>query len=407
MSSKESLEILNIDILRSIAKISGIAKYAKLEKKELISKILEVTFIVGNKKEIIKNTKYSYLIGPISLYEYRSNKYNKRVYLFGDYHSKDAMCKKSYPSRNPYNTINIDKFIEYTLLQNPNKIIDVFLEATYTKGTIKEMLLEVYKTSYLADTIDTFKNPEGTSRQADSKDCLHDKKESECKYHNGRFHYTDVRNFTPDLFIINAILDDSSDNKGKLELLKNLLSLFSDKDDSTFILTDILKNTKIMKQLKNIKDESVKTVLINYVSNIISKNIITVKEMKRLLSILQKGEEMEIIDKIFYYYLQNKWNKITSVLMDVYLLSRMFRSFSQKDSTSIHLIGEKDDEINNIIIYAGDCHIRLYCEIFEKLDFDFIEESSSMKFDEDLNPIKEEHDFQCLNIRKFKQPFFS
>ena len=87
--------------------------------------------------------------------------------------------------------------------------------------------------------------------------------------------------------------------------------------------------------------------------------------------------------------------------MDMYLMGRVFRSFST--------IGNNpSSDPLNIIILTGAAHTEVYRNILGKIGFKQIEITNAYG-GESGSPIgpTSEVPFRCIDIRKFKQPFFS
>ena len=73
-----------------------------------------------------KSNNPTYILGPISLSYHISEKYNKKIYIFGDQHKFiSRTCSDQ--------TMKIDSFIDYVLNNNTDKLIDIFLEFEYTE----------------------------------------------------------------------------------------------------------------------------------------------------------------------------------------------------------------------------------------------------------------------------------
>lgn len=129
-----------------------------------LQRILELYF--NNSIKNIKHCNFITLIKSISYHT--STRYNKQIYVFGEFHNSVATCK--------IDKCNVYEFILNNILNIP-KFIDLFLETPYTTKGIKE----IPKTKGLLGKFET-----------DFKDCLIFEKEK-CNYPNIRFHNTDIR----------------------------------------------------------------------------------------------------------------------------------------------------------------------------------------------------------------------
>lgn len=166
----------------------------------------------------------TYLNGPISYYYLISPDRKKRVYLFGDFHSKDEGCDKITEK-----FIKLEQLIENTISTNHDKIIDVFFEIDPFKSvdSIKYENLDCFLTDtrvYFVDKGCFIPHTLGTKK--DCKDI----------YPNARFHASDVRYFYCDYI---SHMDQCEERINKLIL--DQLGKIEDKD--------------IQKKIKLLKDE--------------------------------------------------------------------------------------------------------------------------------------------------------
>jgi hypothetical protein len=334
-----------------------------------------------------------YIQGPISLTEWKG--FGKHIYVFGDVHKYKKGCNQLQKN------IRIDEYISQVINYNRDKLIDIYLEIPYIQKN------EIRKYSSLID--------EGYLFNQTNKrflDCLEVKKNN-CKYKNTRFHYIDIR-FAKLRFYINmqflynnveslAIkfdeicekIEDETLTKKKLnksidEIFNILYRLY--KKDLFFDYNEAVNLAKINKQIKNIKDDNVRLLLdkklnklrieFNEVQNIIdfiNKTFFDFNNEKFLLKLKE--------DENIHFELQNKFSEFNGFLlnfeihlMDLYLLGRIFRSFK----------GGSDPKF--IIIYTGGTHSDNYNKFFGEIGM----KSISHSYSED----------QCVNISKFKRPFF-
>ena len=106
----------------------------------------------------------------------------------------------------------------------------------------------------------------------------------------------------------------------------------------------------------------------------------------------------ECIKSVQQYYrkeipaeqVKNITNLFDVPMMDIYILSRMFRTFQQKKN-------EYSEPPKNIIVYAGLYHINLYSRFLTKLGFKLLHKAEQ----------KDIMGIQCIRISELKQPFFS
>lgn len=367
-----------------------------------------------------KNKKYDFITYPVFLDELISNKYNKHIYLFGDRHVTDIKCPH-YASKMKVTDL-LTFLSSLPDLKDKDKnplLIDYYFELPY-KNKLKENFYKkqsVYSVDALSNINKTFFN------------CLQVNKES-CKYKNVRMHYSDIRSDDThfgDLakiqlfiglisFLVYKILSgDVSDpyknfdywrvnidevktfpkdrpikyfsNINMFDINWNKLLFFKNNNTIDELVDYYLKVSKVYKQLENIEFpqiyQDIKNELIHhYIKKWIS---IIFDNLDFLRNIIDKTplELNKDNDKIFN--IQQSMLK-NDKIMDVYLLSRLFKKHQNAPSSQ------------NIIIYVGLNHANFYKDFFQRHGFKSIRSTSS---------IDNNRDHQCINISNFKQPFFN
>lgn len=93
---------------------------------------------------------------------------------------------------------------------------------------------------------------------------------------------------------------------------------------------------------------------------------------------------------------------LINYLMDYYLLMRMFRTFDTKSKPRKF----DSEEANNCIVYVGDAHARLYRKILSKIGFKTINSTCSNHNNKLPKEFEKCTGNRCLDISKFKVPFF-
>lgn len=353
-----------------------------------------------------KSCKYFkplYLIGPISAVKLYSKKYQKAVWLFGDEHVISPVCKTDISGDKK---ISIMKLIEKELNYDTNKLIDIYTETAFIsrdipeRGAVGDSFLSLIRRQF--------------------EDCLQVDKSS-CAFGNARFHYSDIRMYLhPEVIFFDLIslivLDMSNgDFESAMFTWQKLLSSYRSYEVlrtfvSSYKFTDYLENTKILKQIKNVADPEVRNRLLSVLDEIVL-NAPTGKQMMDLLDHVRS--DSTDIDAIRYndyddeYYRQRvKIFNVNSRLMDVYILARMFRDFRKSPATVETSNGLEEGELpdrysgpaKNIIVYAGDNHVRRMKKILTTLlDFKVLYEDESAD---------KEQDFQCLGLSKVIFPLF-
>ena len=250
----------------------------------------------------LKNIKY--ILGPINYSEYEYN--GKNICIFGEIHKlyRYDTCAKSKDD-----TVYFHNFLQTLLISNPHTFYDFFLETGYKNknepitGKRKEYEFSFY---YLDEFL---------------KDCLSFVKN--CPYKNLRAHYTDTRAtiIPAHNVIVDMYYNASSTQEIDIEYFK--------KD-----IISLLKSDKLL--LKELGKSYLGDEILQFC-------------IDRVRKIHNIGGAITAAVAIL----------IGTVIMDAYLLARVFRKF--KKST------DKPEELSNIIIYAGDYHAQAYDEFMESI----------------------------------------
>jgi hypothetical protein len=317
------------------------------------------------KDELLKiyspKVKHKWLEGPISLTELYSERYNKHVYLFGDHHVRETTCQN-----NP-DTISIKDLINKTCVINSDQVIDLFGEVPI--GDLYEQRFS-FPDIYLRD-IDNLKTG-----------CGH-RKNTECAFDNVRFHYSDMRqSYIPSAGILIRLFyeKDFSRKKEILQQGENEFMEFYGKPTWKKEVKDLF--FKIKKQIDNIQYPELYLLLIDMYEDVLEDIIFVFERVKTHYT---HGSSLSFSVGGYLGKVDAKFTK----LLDVYILSRMFRTFNQvKDRYS--------EPPKNIIIYAGDLHSQALKRTLTSLGFHTLFETSDR-----------DGSHQCLDISKLQQPLFS
>lgn len=336
--------------------------------------------------------KYDYLSGPVKLTVHYSEKYKKYIYIFGEIHIKNEKCLEHKHSSTMANFLS-------NVVRNSDKFIDIFIE----QPILHRETTKLFAGGIIGDITDKF----GSSCTEIEKTCWN--------YPNLRYHYTDIRKNTSDhlLYLIHVLLRPLTE--GRLyggETLDNIIKLYEDNQkyfkDVTTLITEVdkrYKNFKLEKQLEHIKNNDVKTKLIQYIEHNInmqankdnSYNIaLSLEKMIDILKMVKKQATSDNVESLLLKtdiikHADNLYMGMLKSLvyyMDMYLLARLFREFKSKRGFNSH-------EPKYVIIYAGNSHAEHYREFLKILDFDMLKEIKvSNKYD------------NCIDIRELNQPLF-
>jgi hypothetical protein len=306
----------------------------------------------NEKKDTLIYTKVDFIRGPEQITEIRLASPQKHFYLFSDIHERDAKCQDEAK----YHIENIDTFLVNTLLQNPKKTIDLFLEQDYITFSIrrgekyaKERKLpqqHLKEQGFLFWDVSIAFNK-----------CLQIVKK-DCSFRNGRFHYTDVRTFFRSfqtlyitlkylehmLRLVKIDRDTWNDKLSLLELAYGILI------EDKWIVVDkwnfqtIFDSLKITKQIKNIQDANIKKLLRNFfVTDGIIAHSTDPQEIHSLLFDLRSQQDNYLKSEDKQFQMRLRVTKVREGLslwrvwfMDTYLMARCFRHFMGIMSTIIY-----------------------------------------------------------------------
>lgn len=325
----------------------------------------------------MKGHKIQTIEGPIYLGEYFSQRHDKHIYLFGDIHIRRKRC----PIPNTQ-TIHIVNFIKQTVRDNPEKVVDVFIEVDFASSDSADIIERnmaqfmrlghefLPSNSYLMDLRQEF------------YDCLQIDK-SRCPDQQTRYHWSDARNKG----IIGEWLQlfhEITSAERLQPLVKTLLILQGNEllDRTPTDIVELYRQTKVWKQIQNIPfDDVVQAFRKHY-----DREIITGFQSFRVLwrQLNQDSHEDEFHEVSIFLL------TIISQLMDAYTMARVFRTFTQKP-------GQFSGPPQYIIVYAGIAHIEGMKTFLGTLNgMELIAESKSEIIDKD---------HQCL-LSQSQLPFF-
>jgi len=310
----------------------------------------------------MESQNWTYIKYPVSVSEHYSTTYNKHIYIFGDYHSKDMSCPKK---SNSTNTIDLPTFLKnLTNLKNTDgspKFIDFFFEYPDPNKYINNK--EISFEGYFQYIHDTFKNYLNKISNID----------------NARFHHTNIRIISEIRNLIYPFYYYEPTRTLNIVLLKRV---FTNTDN---YIDNILKLTKINKQIQNITNPSIRKIIKDELETPARTKIkqITLEHIEKLKN------NMFNRDLASFIYINLK--DCFSLIMDMYLFARIFRNFEIKTNTY-------SNQPKNIIIYVGENHAERYRIMLKTFYFSSGKTIKSQKF---------KKDYQCVKVVDIQQPFFS
>jgi len=403
--------------------------YGQYEKKVLSQLILnhskqnDTTVPKEEKKPIT-----DFIGGPLSLTMHWSKKYKKLIYIFGERHDRTDDCWFSFKSDQ---MMLIEDYLEQ-LFKHTDVFIDFYLETGRT--------YEYYVHTRLALIKERL------------KDCLYNPntKENENKCNLSRMHYVDVRregsdlktidrmsyasikmfnimcivNTNPRLKTLSPLLDKYNYDTQIKPILEEFskINIYDDKeDDEKYADYDAFWDKQIEEHIFVTKKVTRSTIHYKIKSFIkkeirctLDKTSYKKIDIKRLLETVKvfiatlNKYSTETVNKYDFESFTDTDRKIlldlefarflviiNSKIVDYYLLCRIFKVF---DFTKLknHRWTDEPKEPHNIIIYAGNAHSESVRDFLKELEFKKISTTSS--FSKVSN---------CIDIRKFPQPFFS
>jgi len=303
------------------------------------------------------------LAGPYALEKLVSQSNNRIIYIFYDYHGKPSCTPKS---------TSIVAFVDSLLKEPRNYIIDFMVEASIKDvSTQSEEKSHLYGLRFLL------------------KDC-YSKDRSKCLYNNTRVHWTDVRldESLINYFQIGGLIEESRKYPPSyyndlginiLDLNQKLLGMLRTQN-SRFDLDLTLKESKIIKQINNIANETDRAALLMEIKNK------TRWSFDKLVQLTERPNQVYVDTKISEAIL-----KFTALFTDAYMISRMLRNFGNYAA-------------NNIILYAGGAHSENISRILKDLGY-IVKSSVGLEQHEKLIKGEESKDFQCLDVTEMLPMF--
>ncbi len=399
------IETYNTTVLDDVDKVTQAAFYSEAKKHRGKGKGLTTLMDLIYKHYQGKKPKPKFIGGPRTLTLHWSDKYQKMIYIFGEYHSRSTDCTK-FPSLKaqglnvdqPQGEMTIESFLE-DLITNTDAFIDMYFEfPAYTDGKYinPNLLARGYRMERLLHHFET---------------CLQYARRAASKCQLVRIHYFDVRKeegegihdvawFRRKLQRLFSAVDKKKQLKDILKddpRIKKVLNGLNSHTIKTFdkFWEHQLKENPYVK--KEVAKSPLKDKIIAFITKEIKKEAMLHRAMwrKEIPKIFKPKNDDEFVDSFRQVY--DATVAPNARIPDAYTLARIFKDF---DTTKHVFKGgswDQPKQAHNIIIYAGDSHSRTYRKFLNKeLGF---KELAKTEVDRGV--------YNCLNMSKFPQPFFS
>ena len=347
--------------------------------------------------------------GPSSLTFHWSDKYQRQIYIFGEYHSSDIDCQKDEDSEC---IIPVEIFFD-DLFKNTNAFIDIFFEfpSYYKQDLYGAETCYLDNDFRLSELFKKFNN------------CVHYKTRGHDDCRLARAHYFDIRiqsekviNYDDILWyerIVEDILNayDSEEEQRKkflliyklIDLVPKFRTILENLNKEGFWRRQIRENKLINKELDKIEYPEIKEKILDFVEKKV------VKEAKKDIIYFQTYVPDILNDVSSPYEVLTAYKQINLCIFvpcarisDAYTLARMFKKFNMKELQEKGYEGDTDqpDEARNIIIYAGNAHSELYRKFLEKkLGFEKINQIGNLKKNKYF-PVSSQYK-NCIDMRNF------
>lgn len=376
---------------------------------------------------IYKLPVVDYITGPFTLSYHYIPSLNKKIYIFGEYHTLKNPCANNY--------MNIYDYLEKIFLNTP-LFIDFYLEDDKTDidNEAEYTLNYNFSKNYIEkNTLNSYLQQFGLMNYLRYKfiKCIYHKKDTLCQ--SIRSHYIDMRPIhykknrkyiseLNEIIYLFRIIYLEITIKKKVEcfnslfnlysvknrkMLENVLKSLSGENIDNYILEEITKHPKIKKEIGKI-DYSIRIKILQFFKfskivklsvlelyNYFSKNVITNIENKRT-DILDDFSKISEKYKYIISTINNILTPIGVLYVDIYTITRLFINFDTNGKNKKH---NAPSSQNNIIIYTGNAHSENYRKFFISLN--------TLSENTLYNKINEPYiENNCLDMRNIPQPFF-
>lgn len=342
----------------------------------------------------------AFIGGPEILTVHWSDKHQKMIYIFGEWHSDEMNCDKFKGGLG--NMMAIEDFL-YELILNTDVFIDLYFEFPSYRGKEYDPALVVFPANCrLAKLLERFKV------------CLQyaTRAAKECQL--ARVHYFDVRyeDYEGKIKGTNVVISYRINVKYIMEnfpeslwgvrikiLLilnpefKELFDCLATTDDAKFLAfwkKQLWDNNYVMKEIGKVPSPLKGQILFFIEKEFIKQGFECRKIWKKTIPIILNYKSYS--ESALIKALKNTSeyiSRLNCLIADTYTLARIFKDFDMKESPI-----DQPDKAHNIIIYAGTSHSDIYRKFLTSIGFIQISKTGEL-------------DNTCIDMKKIKQPFFS
>ena len=302
----------------------------------------------------------------------------RNIYLLGERHAHNKhFCEWRE------GLVSVGRFIE-DQIRSTRDLVDLFLETAYTPEKSSHKIIQA-SNSYIDDVSNRFL----------SCHSLAPRESLPCVFPNLRMHQTDIRRYATlkdDFFLWRFFVEMNLSSPQEMIIQDLELLLLQEKfreitrnEERLFqyMTQEHPATGKINRQLRNILNPVLANTVRDFTQAHLRMNIQNLLQGGSMASDLQQVVEdfhLPQLQALQYWAIQ-----VSTYVMDIYLLGRLFRSY-----------GTGPDTVN-IIIYAGADHTDLYKRFFLSQAFRIMERTT---------PEIRNATF-CVPLDSLKQPFFS
>jgi hypothetical protein len=381
-----------------------------------------------------------YIGGPCTLTCHWSEQFQKLIYIFGESHSDNTDCS-NFPKNKGKNEEQSGRMLIETYLKKLTEINDIYLDIFIEIPAYKQKTLQ-YLTP-LSET--TSANIRLYKIGTEFAKCMdgYDRDKENCS--RSRIHYIDIRNVEDDIHedidpisnfiqsceqIINNPNQNENEKKNAFlnivntELGKYIMNgILLEKDSPEYLnfwYGMITNNSYVKKELDNCDKQMTETIFnftekelegqlldTSYSDNKQKTVIEFIKETAIFLHYSINDHSIEPATIIYQIsILSNLLILVNSVIVDCYILCRIFKKFNlQPDNPQKRRTTDEPETPSNIIIYAGNTHCDRYRNFLKEIHFRLI---ADIGLSSEQSSVK-----NCINMTEYNtngwslQPLFS